>query len=506
MFDVIDVTAEYVRLKGFSARHCRFENGMTTDKVAVNLYFDQTPLRSAGYLKNIRAEEGYVMRSSSIMNEVGKLNSQDLNNRFLNALKIPVQYDPWGEAVFTESGSGTEPGATKQSTSLICNNFNQIKPIDDPQDRLTDSCWSFLDLGTFDLTIRKSALPAKDYEFMTAQLIQKRQMLNAYLDKNPSLKKAYTEHRKQIDSVMSLLRLRNAGTLAYLLNLDLCSGSMKNESICKNQAKLIDILGQNYLDQDETGTTKNIFDRLSANRADSTFVPSLTYADLQKGSRMPLNDANTSLAAAEEIARAFAGEINMLLKNRTAIAIVKMKEMLAEQSKSTGLESLSPSVLMGTNFSVNRSTGSNTGFQFALFNAKHTVSDLSRLKLSPEDSVAGGRNVHGVTSYGTLRMAFPRDTQVVKFHPTDSGSLMSLAGVVPLMVLNTVDGVGTSGGTAIMALPDITDDDDTIGSTAVAKGSLPKGNSTTSRTPARSAAQVEVNPDSFSGRMSAACM
>ena len=506
MFDIIDINAEQIRLKGYSARHCRFENGLNMDKVAVSLFFDRSPTRSAGYIKNIRSEESFVARASGTMNEVAKLNAPLATSFFLDALRIPTQYDPWGGDIFSDTGeTGNSPGEAKNS-SLTCNNFNQVPPIDDPNDTLTDSCWSFLDLGTFDLVIKKNSLSARNYQFATSQLTLKQKALSGYLAQNPSLNRAYFDQRKQIDGVMGLLRTQKAARLAYLLNFDLCSAPMRNESFCGNQKKMIEIMGQNFIELDENGSRINIFDKIahSKNSAGLSLIPGLSYAELLAGKRLSLPTTPANFTEAEQLAGAFAGDFTNLLKDKTAVAIILMRKLIAEQSKAVSEEIMSPSLLASTNFSVKNSTASRE-FQFALFNFENIVADKNKIRLAPDDRSAGNKNIHGISKFGTLRVAFPRDAQVVKFQPTDSGSLLTLSGVVPLMVLNTVDGAGTSGGSAILALPEVSDDENSVASTTIARRGPTQSNPAGGRGGGSRSSTVEIDTTSFSGGATIAC-
>jgi|GEM_PF-688615 len=506
MFDILDVNAEQIRLKGYSARHCRFENGLSMDRVAVSLFFDRSPTRSAGYIKNIRAEESFVARASGTMSDVAKLNAPLATSYFLDALRIPTQYDPWSGDIFSDTGeTGNLPGEA-QNSSLTCNNFNQVPPIDDPNDTLTDSCWSFLDLGTFDLVIKKNSLSPRDYQFTTSQLNLRQKALSAYLAQNSSLSKAYIDQRKRIDGVMGLLRTQKAARLAYLLNFDLCSAPMRNESFCGNQKKMIEIMGRNFIEVDEKGSRINIFDKIASNTnsGEISFVPSLSYTDLLAGKRLSLPTIPANFAEVEQLAGAFAGDFTNLLKDKTSVAIILMRKLIAEQSKAVSEEIMSPSLLASTNFSVKNSPASRE-FQFSVFSFENIVSDKNKIRLAPDDRSAGNKNIHGISKFGTLRVAFPRDAQVVKFQPTDSGSLLTLSGVVPLMVLNTVDGAGTSGGSAILALPEVSDDENSVASTTIARRGPTQSNPAGGRGGGSRSSTVEIDTTSFSGGATIGC-
>lgn len=506
MFDISEITSESIRLKAYSARHCRFENGIALDQVLVSLFFENTSSRKAGYLKNIPAEESFVARATKSMAEAAKLNSPELNMRLLNALQIPTQYDPWSDDVFSDNKETLKQSNEADNSSLICNNFDQIWKIDDPQNQLTESCWSFLDLGSFDITIKKNSMKVKDFTFLSSQLTSKQQTLNAYLNKNNSLKRYYFEQRKQIDDIMSLLRLQKAAPLAYLLNFDICKPPVRIESLCQNQSRLIELMGTNFIEIDESGNTRNIFDRLADSRTSPhpTFVKGLTFDELRQGKRLFQNSRPSSPEEAEQLATAFAQEITSLLKDKTAIAAIKIRDMIAEQSKSVDSKSLSPALIVGTNFSIKSNSSMNMNLQYATFNAQQIVTDLRKIVLAPDHNSPGRKNIHGVSTYGTLRLGFPRNAEVVKFLPTDSGSVLTLSGVVPLMTLNTVDDVGTSGGTAILALPEI-NDEDTVSPELVAQRNSLRSRSAGKNQPTSKKGQVEVNSDSFNEGITTAC-
>ncbi|MEY4066153.1 MAG: hypothetical protein RIR26_2361 [Pseudomonadota bacterium] len=499
MFDVVDVTAERIRLKAFSARHCRFENGIDLQKVKVSLFLDATQSRRAGYIKDIPAEESFASRASLTMAEVAKINAPELSLLFADALRIPTHYDPWGGAVFSDTNESASGNDGAPNSSVICNNFSQIAPIVDPSDRLTESCWSFLDLGTFDLSIKKSAMADKDFQLLTSALTQKQKALSNYLSKNTSLNAAYGAFRKEIDHVMSLLRIQKAARLAYLLNTDLCKFQNTPQALCAQQKKLIEIMGQNFTHPTESGGDVSIFDAMARNFAEhsSEALPALSYAELLAGKRLTFATPPANFEQLDQLARSKAGEFTTLLKDKTSIAIVDLRKWVAEQSKGTPQDSVSPALIAASNFTV-QSGGVKRELRFGLFNFSAVTSDPSKIALPVESNSLEAFPVHGISRYGTLRMGAPRESQIVKFQPTDSGSLLTLHGVIPLLVLNTVDDVPTSGGSAILALPSIEEEGDepTVASASSgSKGSSGKGNVTT----------VDMDGSSASGPIVAAC-
>ncbi len=478
-FDVVGIASDHIRLKAYSARHCRFENGLDLKKVSASLYFSDTSSSRAGYVKNIPVSERFVDRASAIMEEVRRLNSPKAESLFLNALRLPTQFDPWSGGAYAEY-SGTD-----SKSSLICRDHEQIPPIPDPQNQLTDSCWSFLDLGTYDLVIRKNSIPSSQFFYLTQNLSKKSVGINALLNSDSTLKASYYESRRRIDSIMTLLRSHQAAWLGTLLNFDLCHESVRTNEMCKNQSKMIEILAKNFIESDSNGTEKNIFDWIHDNPSYHTVQ--LRRADLLSGRRVPITPEIKSLSDLESAVSGIASEFRSDLLDKSAVHIIKMREIVAKQSRGASIDTLSPAYFIGSNF-VGRNDKQGAGYRFGLFSFDQVFSDPKLVKLSPAGYTAQEEVVHGVTKFGTLRVAFPHHTEVVKFQPTDSGSLITLHGVIPLMVLNTVNDEATSGGSAILALPEIDYDDEPL-STNVAQPHNSDGSKTVS---------VRVNDSSFS--------
>ncbi|NBW80868.1 hypothetical protein EBR21_03855 [bacterium] len=64
-------------------------------------------------------------------------------------------------------------------------------------------------------------------------------------------------------------------------------------------------------------------------------------------------------------------------------------------------------------------------------------------------------NAQGLSEYsGVLKLYFQNELNKLKFSKGDSGSMITIAGIVPLLALNTVNDEPTSGGASILALPE----------------------------------------------------
>lgn len=449
-FELNEATADAITLRAYSARHCRVEKSTASAANFVSLYFEKSPTRSAGYVQKIAAKEGFSARAEKVRREVSLLGVNGAGELFADAFDIPVHYNPFGEGEF----SGAD--------AIVCNNVDFIGELDDPQKKLSQSCWSFLDLGVFDFEISKNSLSAGDFAFISERLKAKKSALNGLLSTNPSLQRQYADHRKRVHSVTGLMRLQKASRLAYLLNLDFCkisaAAGIDTAKMCSVQRRLIEIAGQNFVETDESGRQVNIFDKLS--KLTVLSLPGESYANLLAGRRLATGYDSLTFADADELARAYAVSMWHVFKDQTAIAIQSFRRALKEHSGQTPEDKVSPALSVSTNFSEKGKAG-DAGVRFGQF-------PLSFLSRQPDKFVfvrgdafnnTPDRMLFGVSFYGTLKMGVPRDVEGIKFLPSDSGSLLSLKGIIPLMVLNTVDDKPTSGGASILALPEAKEED-----------------------------------------------
>jgi hypothetical protein len=450
-FEVSDVTADTISLRAYSARHCRVEKTTASVSNFVSLYFEKSNTRSAGFVQKIAAKEIFSARAEKARREVAALGVNGASELFADAFDIPVHYNPFGEGEF----SGAD--------AIVCNNIDFIGELDDPQKKLSQSCWSFLDLGVFDFEISKGSLGSKDFAYISERLKAKKAALNGFLSANPSLQGQYVEHRKRVHSVTGLMRLQKASRLAYLLNMDFCkissAAGVDTAKMCSAQRRLIEIAGQNFIETDESGRQVNIFDKLS--KLTDLSMPGESYANLLAGRRLAGHDSLT-FANADEHARAYAVSMWHIFKDQTAIAIQSFRRVLKEHSGQTPEDKVSPVLSVSTNFAVKGKSGA-ADIRFGQF-------PLSFLSRQPDRFVFvkgfardtkndPDRMLFGVGFFGTLKMGVPREVEAIKFLPSDSGSLLSLKGVLPLMVLNTVDDKPTSGGASILALPEAKEED-----------------------------------------------
>lgn len=453
-FELKDLASDRMTLKAYSARHCRFEKSGDNDAVSLSFYFDKTPQHSAGYVQKIRATEAFAERASKALQEFSSLNVGAANSWLTDALTIPVHYDPWRPPESRKTFAGAD--------SIVCNNFDLIPAIPNSPQTLSQSCWTFLDLGVFDFTITKATVGDKDFNFISSKIAEKNKSLSNFLNENSTLSAYRDQFRRDADGVTGLLRLQKYARLGYLLNLDLCklsgSATVDTRALCSVQRKLIEIVGQHLVELDEAGKQINIFDKLAAIKKDFGFgQPGLASADLLAGRRVALNV--TTFAEADELARKFADDFSGLYQATTVVALESMRDALKKLSGSSDPKGISPALFVGTNF---RAAGgvADAQLQYGQFPLAALSTRPEKIQFMPETAVKYDieKSIFGVNIYGTLRLAIAKDSEVVSFLPTDSGSTLFLKGVIPVMFLNTVNDKPTSGGASILELPQVTED------------------------------------------------
>ncbi|MEN9810806.1 MAG: hypothetical protein RLZZ488_2373 [Pseudomonadota bacterium] len=449
-FEVRELGADEILLKGFSARHCRFENEGDHKKISISLYFDKTAKRSAGYVRAIPVTESFAERASKALRESSALNVGNATALVADALKIPVQYDPWTpkKEIFSSSGS------------IICNNFQIIPKLPENSKALSHSCWSFLDLGIFELRLTKSTAGENTFRFISEQLKDKKRMLNEFLQANSDIA-AYTElHRTDANAVIGLLRLQKYARLAYILNHDLCrvssSATVDTGALCAVQKKLIEIVGQHLVEFDETGRSINIFDKIATtSKAESSENIGLPYAELVAGRRLSLTGTPINFDQLDKLAATHAETMNGVYRATNVVAIMTMRDEMKKFSGTADETQISPSLLVGTNFTAGIGNSAKQ-LQYGQFSLSSLSSRPEAIHVNPQRRVQYDLEQvkFGVTMHGTLRIGVEKQSEVVSFFPTDSGSMLFLKGVIPLMVLNTVNDNATSGGASILALPE----------------------------------------------------
>jgi hypothetical protein len=474
-FDVVGISADIIKLRAWSARHCRAENGIENGRTLVHLYFNDTKERTAGYVKNIPAREEFSTRASALAAELKSMGVPfEINAKFLMAMKIPT----------FAGADALDPRALEDSTSalptdrenLVCQNEN-IAPRFSSLGNWSDLCWSALDVGHYDVEIRRQDTKPEDFKFLGEKLAERQKLAAERLKSKGNIAVFAADQRKQFESIQAMVRMQQAAPLAYFLSFDHCrissNGTSLSAYLCKNQGALIDVAARHFVESDETGAKINIFDRLAKGK--DYQVAAIELAGLKQGRRLPVDKTPTTYDAMLEKSRAYAFDFHSDYLVAAKLAMQKLVDRVKSNSIDADKYSLSSAFVVSSNVQLK----SGNAFGDPAF-AQFRLSDISEKQISIRIAVdtSGTRaidnTIHGITQFGTLRLGIPREDERVTFGQTDSGSLLTFAGLVPLMVLNTVDDKGVSGGASILALPEAQPEVVSPSTTAVSK--IPNSN------------------------------
>ncbi|NBW80469.1 hypothetical protein EBR21_01825, partial [bacterium] len=448
--------AESIKLRAWSARHCRSENGIENGRTLVHLYFNDSVERTAGYLKNIPAIEEFSARASALAVDLKTLGVPfEINTRFLLAMKIPTFAG--SDVLDAQSVPDPSSGVPSDNENIVCHN-ERLAPHFSAMGNWSDVCWSALDIGHYDLEIRRQDLKPEDFKFLSVKLAEKQKLSIERLKSKANLAIFAEEQRKQFESIQALVRMQQAAPLAYLLSFDHCkvasSGTSSSAFLCKNQTALIEIAAKYFVETDDNGNKINIFDRLAKDK--DYQVAAIELAGLRQGKRLPANKTPSTYSEMEQKSRVYASDFHSDYRFAATTAMQKLVDRVKANSVDSDKYGLSPAFVVSSNVKL-KSENSLGDAAFAQFR----LSDLSKkpnlIRIATDSSgtiKALENTIHGITQFGTLRLGILREDERITFGQTDSGSMLTFGGIVPLMVLNTVDDKGVSGGASILALPE----------------------------------------------------
>lgn len=471
-FEVEQITSDKIKLRAYSARHCRWENSFENKSTQIHLFFSSTPQRNAGYIKNIPVREDFTDRSTELIKDFQKSAiPRELEVFYRDALTVPTH---------SEFDSPTVPHAPDspgpvdvQRQNIIC--LNEKIPRFDSAITLTDLCWSALDVGIYDLEISKTSVSERVYKFLTQQLSEKQKRAAAYLQQYPKITPLIGDQRSDMTQLQTNLRFQKYAQLAYLLSFDHCKvpspANGASALICKNQSKMIELAGKYLTEIDTDGKPINIFDRLA--REKEFAVPGIPLRDLRAGRRLALPQASATFMTLHDKAVRHATDMFSTFKMSQRIFLDNMLKRIEHNTNNPDKTSLSSDFVVSTNVKIG-ADGQFSPPVFSQFHISEIATGNQSLEIARDLSTLESikKQMHGVTQYGTLRIGARNKNMRVNFDATDSGSLITLGGLVPLMVLNTVDDKPVSGGASILALPEAQPETD---SSADGTAAVPSG-------------------------------
>lgn len=427
-----------IRLSAFTASHCSRDDKAENEAISIAMYIPSANGRGGGYLKNIPARDEFYERRKSFVDAVRALNNTRASYIAEAISKIPSFGSWWAFEVPT----GAPPTGSQDSANRnLC--LLKAKTDETYKDASFNHCWSVFDTGVRSLEIRKADAGDKKFRIISKHLQNKAQEQKKLFETNPQLKEKYDYWSSQIIGRMGGFRLLNYVKLASFLNNEICGKYLPDTSpdkaACSARQKLIDLGGKFLVEVDTDGKRKNVFEKAKE-------------LGLPIEAPIPVQEYFVPFEITEfQDDMEHRADVQFLDKYNTTIA--EISKILPVNNNI--FSKPSDNFLIATNLS--RAAQRTQEFGLATF---------SSIGLSTQ-----GVGAQGLSQYaGIFKLYFKQSQPQISFSKGDSGSMITIGGIIPLLALNTVNEEPTSGGASILALPEASEEADSPrGSLSVCK-------------------------------------
>jgi hypothetical protein len=228
----------------------------------------------------------------------------------------------------------------------------------------------------------------------------------------------------------------------------------RNESFQKFAG--IELVGKYLAEPEVEGGRVNIFDRLA--REKEFEKVGISFANLRSGQRFANDETTVNFDSISGKASHYSRDLRAVSDFIILSGMRKMFERIRGTLTDANTDDLSSAFYISTNIQLENDLRQ-TEPAFAHFQLTQISRSPGSLMIAQNISTTD-ESLFGITKEGILRFAVRRGDEKVTFSKTDSGSLVTISNVVPLMVLNTIDdGEPVSGGASILALPEAQSED-----------------------------------------------
>ncbi|MEN9827263.1 MAG: hypothetical protein RI953_3008 [Pseudomonadota bacterium] len=421
-FSLVGSDSNSMKLKAYTASHCSRDDKPENEKVSIAVYLPPSGSAAGGYIKNLPVRDEFYERRATFVADVRKLNNSRASYIAESLSKIPSFGSWWG---FTVPSS--EPLSPSQEN--INRNLCLLKGKTDETFSASGyrHCWSVFDTGMRNVELLRSDVGDATFNRLRAYLTKKASEQKAFLDANVQLRQQYEFWTRQIEGRMGAFRLLKYTKMAVFLNAEMCgkylpAASPDNEA-CAVRSNLIEAASKYLTEVDYDGKKKNVFEK--AKELGLGIDMAVPVADYYE----PFEITEFQDDMESRADKYFIGKFNQDISALSQILQVK-GNLLSDFSKN----------------------------YFVSSNITAANSNSSKFSVVPFASISEKSapvNAQGLSEYsGILKLYFQDDTNKLKFSKGDSGSMITIAGVVPLLALNTVNDEPTSGGASILALPE----------------------------------------------------
>ncbi|NBX16540.1 MAG: hypothetical protein EBR09_04165 [Proteobacteria bacterium] len=407
----------------YTAQHCVRENDAINPKVALSIYLPTDDGKSGGYLKNLPAIDDFFHRREQFMEEVRRLRTEAATELALKATAVPQIATTFYNAV-SESESdpdGTFSFCLDQATGRL--NVQRSQQI----------CWSSLDSSVRRLTLRQSDLGASKFLRLKNFLEKRKENHLKALNQIRQFAIDFEFWTKKVNTVQGANRLFNYGNLGLFLNENVCKSIPKDDRFyqaCPLRPVLVGLAEKFLVETDLDGNSKNIFRKLD---------------ELGVGLKSPLI-TETSVQAENGTKQIRKADFRDVFRDKFADAIIarlnadhdELRKLFTVQGNK--LNPFGKHYTIATNPVSKTADGPRT--MFGLIRGSALFGGTGSIPALP------------MSASGALRIYLPQSQSKLFFNATDSGSMITFGGIIPLLVLHTVDDKPVSGGASILALPE----------------------------------------------------
>jgi len=420
-----------LNLSAYTAQHCAREDYPQNPSVSLSVYVPSESGKLGGYLKNLPVRDDFFERRKAFVDEVERLGISAASEMSREVTKIPLL-----AALFYNNAEDQNVSEEFASTFSFCLDKSSRRLVIPSAQQV---CWSALDSSVRQLTLRASDIGASKFNQIKNYLERRKENHARALRSVKQFANDFSLWTQRVSAVQGANRLLKYGQLGLFLNENVCKNLAKDDKtypICAARPVLIGLAEKLLMETDVDGKSKNILKKLDEMTIgiNAPFFKSETIPGPNGASQKVQTDIRDIFRDKHSAAM-----IDYINNNSTELR--KLCDVKNDKLNMLGKHYSIAANPVFTDPAVGKSISFNLVRSSALFGKADSVPGIP---LSPQ---------------GALRFYLPTNQSKIFFNATDSGSMITFGGIIPLLVLHTVDDKPVSGGASILALPEAAPED-----------------------------------------------
>lgn len=416
-------TSETLTVNAYAASHCAPEFKSDNPSVSLTVFIPRDAMQLPGYLKNIPAKDDFFERRKAFMSEVRSLGNAAAEALARKSTEITF---------YNETDSALDP-----SNGLPLQGYCTQKTSERPKlkgfESVPETCWSSSDTNVRVLTISKSEIGESKFQLLKSHLEERK---NAHLQSllgNKQLSEDFKKLSSHIRVLQGANRLDNYRHIALFLNENLCptlGPSDVRYQACSVREKLQPLVEKYLVETDFDGNSKSILKKLDELGIGIKSPYHRTVSEPGPGGTPLVRNTNIGEIFRENVSDKV---IDKYFENEIPF------NYLGKGATPSSLRKWDPQISLAANVTYN-----SDGERISLFS------------LVKNTTVFGSaENIPGFfTELFQVVFHLTQTQSKIAFDKTDSGTMLTLGGIAPLYVLQSVDREPVSGGASILALPE----------------------------------------------------